>query len=193
MLNSVNANSPTPWANVNRKIGTGQQSTGPNRTLKETVSDLTDRESEILARIREMVGSPVKFNMGDYTCNDRGLTLFMVGFDGVGASGYRPPFMITRDMLREMADDESVYHDRMEWVREALQHQSERERVFNEARLIIEQDEAERRAQQMRARIQEVTDSIWADDSRNNLSSLQSRQAQSARQAIAQYEQNLAY
>jgi len=155
--------------------------------VAETIPNLTDREVEILNRIKKAVGGPVKFSFGDYT-SACGLTISTLGFNGAGACGTRSPFMITHGLLREMAEDESVYRERMGWIREALHEQNTLETSLADSRRKAEQEDAERKAQQVRMRIMATTD-FWNDIQREGQSRSQSNQF--VQKMVGSYEQML--
>jgi len=172
--------------NTSSSVGFGR--IGAN--LVQTVPNLTDKEAEILNRISKLVGSAVKINQGDYT-SDCGLTIATIGFDGVGACGTRSPFMITHKMLSRMAEDESVYRERMAWINETLQQQNTLESSLAENRRLAEEDDAERRAQHIRANIRNVADSFWIENQSDNTPLTQNQQSHEIKRAIGQYEQML--
>jgi len=165
MITNVNTASTSIWPNVSRQSNNRQQSPpvpqgfgriGSN--LSSDASGLTGRETEIFNRIQDKVGGPVKFNMGDYTC-EQGRTLTVLGFTGFSASGERSPFMITHDMLREMAADENVYRERMAWVQEMLTQQNFMEKSLAENKMNAAREDAERRGNAVRAKVMSVVDS----------------------------------
>ena len=197
MINNVNTSATTPWSMVGRQSNGRQQSPhipqgfgriGAN--LSATMPGITEREEEILNQIRDKVGGSVKFNLGDYT-NDAGQTLTVLGFTGFGASGERSPFMITHDMLREMATDENVYRERMAWVQEMLTQQNFMERSLAENRMRAAQEDAERRGNAVRANIMSVADSFWLDNQNDGSSTTQAIQNQTTGQVAGRYEQML--
>ena len=170
MVNNVGTNSSAIWLSANKQTNKRQQAPhvpqgfgriGAN--LSASVPDLTDRETEILNRIRDKVGGSVKFNMGDYT-GDCGLTLSVLGFTGFSASGERSPFMITHGMLQQMAADDSVYHERMAWVQEMMQQQNTMERALAENKMRAAREDAERRSNAIRANVISIADSFWLDN-----------------------------
>ena len=79
------------------------------RNLTSSTQGLSKREKEIMKEIENMVGGPVKLNLGT-KCETSGFTIAFKGFGGASASGVRDPFMITPDMLKEMAGDEGKYN-----------------------------------------------------------------------------------
>jgi hypothetical protein len=97
--------------------------------VAKTIPGLSYRETEILGEIREKVstslGIPVKFNLGRQS--DCGLTIALVGMTGASACGNRPPFLLTRNILTEMAEDEGKYQKRMSWIQQEMRQQAELE------------------------------------------------------------------
>ena len=195
MVNNVGIGSNALWPSNNVKTKNQQQTphvpqgfgrVGGNLTA--TAPNLTERESEIFDRIRDMVGGPVKFNLGCYT-GECGRTITTIGFV-IGATE-RTPFMITHDMLREMAADENVYRERMAWVQEMLQLQNDSERSFAENKMRTAQEDAERRGNAIRSKVQSVVDSFWNVDRNENGSVAQANQNQIREQVANRYEQNL--
>jgi hypothetical protein len=174
----VNNTLTSLFPKTSRQANSGQQPHVPQSfgrlgsNLSETMPDLTDREAEILNHIRKAAGGPVKFNLGDYT-SACGLTISTLGFNGAGACGTRSPFMITHKMLSEMAADEVVYRERMAWIQEILHEQNTLEASLADGKRKAEQEDAERKAQQIRMRIMSAT-GFWDDNQREGLSTSQS-------------------
>ena len=197
MINNVNTSSSTLWSNISRQVNNRQQQPhvpqgfgriGAN--LSEDVSGLTDRETEIFNQIRDKIGGPVKFNLGDLT-SDCGRTISVLGFTGFSALGERSPFMITHDMLREMATDENVYRERMAWVQEMLTQQNHMEKALAENKMRAAQEDIERRSNAVKANIMSVVDSFWLDNQNEGSTATQSIQNQVSQQVAERYEQML--
>ena len=169
MIANINTTSTATWLSVNKQANNRQQPHVPQgfgrigANLSSDVSGLTDKETEIFNKIQDKVGGLVKFNMGDYVC-ESGRKLTVLGFTGFSASGERSPFMITHDMLREMAADENVYHKQMAWVQEMLAQQNNTEKSLAENKMKAAQEDAERRSNAVRANIVSVVDSFWREN-----------------------------
>ena len=131
-----------------------------NTTKDET--GLTYREREMLGKIRNMIGSPVKLNLG--VQNESGFTLAETGFWPTPENSTRPPFLITQNILAEMAECEQKFNEHMIWIQRAIQQQAYLENSFGNVRSKVGTDpsqvEAERRSHQIRLSMMAALD-FW--------------------------------
>ena len=182
MFNSVNAigNSPFPFP--------------ARRNIAETVSGLNYRETEILNQIRDKVstglGVPVKFNLDDGKQTERGLTLTLIGTGGASACGTRQPFMITRNMLSQMAECENKYRQLMSVVQEQIQQTISLENALRANQQQAKQEDVERRSQQIRNSMLYAFD-FWNENRGEGRSWTQSIQGQALQNMVGRYEQML--
>jgi len=159
------------------------------RNLTSSTQGLSYRETEILNQIQSTVGGPVKINLGS-TCEISGFTIAFKGFGGASASGVRDPFMVTKNMLREMAENENKYNEWMSWVREQMQQQTELESWLSNNKRMAEQEDAERRSHQIRVNMMSVLD-FWNDNRTDGHSWSQPVQGQAFQNMVGRYEQML--
>ena len=155
-------------------------------------SGLSYRESQILSLIRDIVGGPVELNLGQRS--DCGLTIAALGFAGASGCGSRPSFLITPNILREMAECEDKFHEHMSWIQRAVQQQTELENFLrnnkNKVQNNQDQQEVERRSLQIRLNMMSVLD-FWNENRDENRSWIQPIQGQSMQQMASRYEQML--
>jgi len=164
------------------------------RNTAETVSGLNYRETEILNQIRDKVstglGVPVKFNLDDGKQTERGLTLTLIGTGGASACGTRQPFMITRNMLSQMAECENKYRQLMSMVQEQIQQTISHENDLRSNLHQAEQEDAERRSHQIRNSMLAVLD-FWNENRSEGRSWTQPLQGQALQNVSGRYEQML--
>ena len=159
------------------------------RNLTASTQGLSNREKEILNEIQNMVGGPVQLNLGT-KCETSGFTIAFKGFGGASASGVRDPFMITKNMLREMAEDENKYNEWLSWIREQMQQQTELESWLSNNKRRAEQEDAERRSHQIRVSMMSVLD-FWNENNGEGRSWTQPVQGQALQNMLGRYEQML--
>jgi len=135
---------------------------GRGNNVVKNVEGLSIREEEILAQLRQMLqeglGVPVKFNLG-YTSSG-GLTVAFVGIIGANADRERLPFLITRNMLSEMAADEAAYRKWMDMAKRQIDEIPKKEDALRANMQKHEQNMSERRQMLSRARMQLMFD-FW--------------------------------
>jgi len=159
------------------------------RNAHKTVSGLTNRETEVLNQIRDKVsaalGVPVMINKGEQSdCGQ--FNMAFTGVVGVSATGPRQPFLITPNMLTQMAEDENKFHHFMAKIQEQIETAIMRENQFRNNHAQAEQDDSERRGQQIRNSIMLMTD-FWNVDPQAS----QKQSSQTPEQVAGRYEQML--
>ena len=159
----------------------------------KTASGLSCRETEILNQIRGKVsaglGVPVKFNEGEQSdCGQ--FTIALVGMNGASACGTRHPFLITRNMLTQMAECEDKYRHFMSMVQEHIQQVITLENSLRANQEQAEQEDAERRSHQIRNSMLSVLD-FWNENRGEGHSWMQATQGQALQQVANRYEQML--
>ena len=136
MMTGVNTQSTSPWMS--------------GRNLTTSTQGLSYREVEALNKIKDAVGSSVKLNLGT-TCEKTGLTITFKGFLGASACGTRGPFMVTHQILSEMAEDQDKFNKWMQWVQDSLHQQSGLENWLKNNKRIAQQEDAQNGVLQTRA------------------------------------------
>jgi len=176
MMNSVGLNSM-------RNTLFGQQT---HRKQSAASPSLTSRETEILSQIQKMVGGSVKVNEGSQSAC--GLNIALIGFNGASVCGTRSPFMVTPNMLREMAEDDDKFQHWMSWIQQGMQRQTSFEGWLQDNKRQAEEMDADRRSQQIRTSMMSALD-FWNENSGERQSWVQLGQGQAIQQKIARFEQ----
>jgi len=166
---------------------------GNTGNTSKTASDLNYRETEILNQIRDKVsaglGVPVKINAGSQSdCGQFNVALIGVG--GASACGTRQPFLITRNMLTQMAEDENKYSQLMSMIQEQIQQVITLENSLRSNQHQAEQENTERKSHQIRNNMLSVLD-FWNENRSEGRSWTQSTQGQALQQIANRYEQML--
>jgi len=182
MFNSVNSigNAPLPfpaWRNATKNA-----------------NGLNYRETEIFNQIRDKVSSslgvPVKINEGS-TSDCGQFTIALIGAGGASASGTRQPFMITRNMLAQMAEDENKYNHFMSMIQNQMQQTISLENSLRANLHQADQEDADRRSQQIRNSML-CTFDFWNENRNESRSWLQAAQGNNRQVLAGRYESMLA-
>jgi hypothetical protein len=137
------------------------------RNVTKIMPNLSERESKILDELREKISSqfgvPVKINPG--TQGNSGLTVAFTGFVGGFFNGENRAemFLITPAMLAEMAENEYRHAHWMDWIQETAMRQQEHGMVFPSGNWQIEEADAERKSQQIKANMMTALD-FWNEN-----------------------------
>ena len=160
----------------------------PQMYAATSVSDLSYRENEIVNKIRDKLaplGSSLKFDVGH---NSVSVTMF------IGNKTDSPrPFVLNRQLLAEMADDENKYREWMSKIQDMITQQSSNKFGQNgqgEIENYLSQRDAERASHQARVHMMSALD-FWNEHSNEGQSWVQLGQGQAIQQKIAQFKQSL--
>ncbi|MCL2014630.1 MAG: hypothetical protein FWG68_00100 [Defluviitaleaceae bacterium] len=148
MINSaIGMNTTSPFLTYSQRLRNAAQP-----------STFTFREQEILNKIRNVVGSEVVVaeleQIGD------GFRGGFIGFSGASATGEREPFRITPQILAEMAENEDKLQEWLSNFQRQATQQTDLEHWLAENKRTAEEEEAERKAHQLRVRMMIKTD-FW--------------------------------
>jgi len=144
------------------------RSSMPPRKLAKSVSDLSDREEEIVAQIKSKLsslGAHIVFDLGrESDCSEFSLSL--TGFRGVGY-GFDGTFYLSRHMLSEMAADMNKFIAAMSRIEKMVAAQETLQRGFEswsrENEKTDAQRAAERRSHQMKLDMMNAFD-FWNEN-----------------------------
>ena len=198
MLSNISANQTLSNFKTNLAAGLSAGRSPSWNAASKADLGLSNREKEIFNQISDKVsaqlGVPVIINKG--TQSDCGqFNLALTGVVGVTANGPRAPFLITTNMLTQMAECEEKYNFLMAKIQEQIQTAIMRENQaranFAKAEQMDAEEDAQRREQQIRNSLMQMTD-FWNVDRRELQSQMRTAQGQAIQQRIAnQYEQML--
>jgi hypothetical protein len=121
-----------------------------------SIDNLTDRESEIINQIKARVGIPVKIDLGREFETAKGtFTLQSMGFTSTGATGdaRNRVFLLSRQMLADMAADDTRYRDIMASIENAIALENENQAKFVNVQNSLILTQSERFAHQMKLRM----------------------------------------
>jgi len=173
------------------RVGYAQNNSFRQRSpmyVATSVSDLNFRETEIVNRIQNKLsslGSSLKFDVGH---NSVSLTMFIGD-----KTDNPPPFVLSRQVLAEMAEDKNVYREWMSKIQEMVSQQSGNQFSASgqgEVENYLAERNVERRSQQIRANMMSVLD-FWNENRNEGRSWLQATQGKAVQQIANRYEQML--
>ena len=198
MLSNISANQTLSNFKTNLAAGLSAGRSPSWNAASKADLGLSNREKEIFNQISDKVsaqlGVPVIINKGMQSdCGQFNLAL--TGVVGVTANGPRDPFLVTPNMLTQMAECEEKYNFLMAKIQEQIQTAIMRENQaranFAKAEQMDAKEDAQRREQQIRNSLMQMTD-FWNVDRRELQSQMRTAQGQAIQQRIAnQYEQML--
>ena len=162
----------------------------PQMYAATNVPDLSFRESEIANRIREKLsplGSSLLFDVGH---NSVSVTMFIGD-----RTGSTPPFVLCRQVLAEMAEDENKYCEWMSKIQDMITQQRDSQFIQTgqgEIDNYLSQRAAERVSHKVRVHMMSVLD-FWndSDNRKDGRSWTQPIQGQAIQNMIGRYEQML--
>jgi len=162
--------------------------------ITKDFSGLSPRETEILNQIKTKVsatlGATVKMDEGVQSdCGQ--FTLAFVGAVGASACGTRSPVLVNRNMLAQMAESEEMFHHFMSVIEQNMQQTIETENWLRNNLRKAEQEDAQRREQQIRNSLMLRTD-FWNVDRSEGQSQVQAAQRQAAQRQAAQAPEQVA-